>query len=87
MKITYCEKCGAYTPGGFNLCPPCMRAAGAGETEIKVAAELLDVANIVNMGDTDASQRAAIESILNIKNRLEGADVEKKAKEKIKAKV
>ena len=72
MNLTYCEKCGALAPEGFNLCPPCMRDGGADENEVQTAAELLDISNIVNMGDTETSQRAAIESILNIKSRLEG---------------
>jgi len=49
-----------------------MRDGGADENEVQTAAELLDISNIVNMGDTETSQRAAIESILNIKSRLEG---------------
>jgi len=46
-----------------------MRDGGAGEKEVIAAAELMDVANIVNMRDTDASQRAAIASILRIAER------------------
>jgi len=81
VKTAYCEKCGAGTPEGFSLCPPCMQGAGAGENEVTAAAELMDIVNILNIADTDASQRAAIESILNIKNRLEEADRAKKEKE------
>jgi len=73
MTIKYCEKCGGYTPEGFALCPPCMKLAGAEDSEVQTVAELLDVVNIINIGDTDASRRAAIESILKIKNRIEGA--------------
>ena len=72
MNIAYCQQCGGYTPEGFSLCPPCMRGAGAEEKEVSAAAELMDIVNIINIGETDASQRAAIESILNIKSRLEG---------------
>ena len=71
MNLVYCQKCGRYAPEGFNLCPQCMKAAGAGETEINAAAELLDIANILNIGDAPTSQRTAIDSIINIKNRLE----------------
>ena len=86
MKLAYCEQCGGNTPEGFNLCPPCMQGAGAGENEVKAAAELLDIANIINMGDTGASQRAAVESIFNIKKRLEVNAVEQK-KEKTQAQI
>lgn len=80
MTIKYCEKCGGYTPEEFALCPSCMREAGAEENEVKAATEILDIVNIINLGDTDASQRAAIESILKIKNRLEGISLEEKEK-------
>lgn len=80
MTITYCEKCGGYAPKGFALCPPCMRKAGADENEVRAAAEILDIVNIINIGDTEASQRAAIESILKTKNRLERKTVEAKEK-------
>lgn len=80
MNIVYCTKCGGYTPEGFILCPSCMSDAGADENEVSAAAEVLDIANIINMGETDASQRAAIESILKIKIRLEGTILEEKEK-------
>jgi hypothetical protein len=51
-----------------------MREAGAGEREVQAAAELMDIVNIINMGDTDASRRAAIESILRIAER-EGVEL------------
>lgn len=78
MTITYCEKCGGYAPKGFALCPPCMRKAGADENEVRAAAEILDIVNIINIGNTEASQRAAIESIIKTKNRLERKTVETK---------
>lgn len=74
MNIVYCEKCGGYAPEGYALCPSCMREAGAGEREVQAAAELMDIVNIINMGDTDASRRAAIESILRIAER-EGVEL------------
>ena len=80
MKIVRCNKCGGNAPEGFILCPPCMRQAGAGEIEVNAAAELMDIANIINIGDTDKSHRAAINSILSIKSRLEGSTVEKEEK-------
>ena len=82
MKIVHCEKCGGRTPEGFTLCPPCMREAEADENEVSAAVEILDIANIINIGETDASQRAAIESMLKIKKRLEVNAYEEKAKEK-----
>jgi len=81
MKITHCVKCGGDTPEGLTLCPPCMRQGGAGENEVSAAAELLDIASVINIGDTGKSQYAAINSILKIKSRLEGATVEKEKKE------
>ena len=71
MTIKYCEKCRGYTPEGFALCPPCMKAAGANADEIQTVTKLLEVVNVINIGDTDISRRAAVESILKIKNRLE----------------
>lgn len=55
-----------------------MRKAGADENEVRAAAEILDIVNIINIGDVEASQRTAIESILKIKNRLERKTVETK---------
>lgn len=78
MNLVYCEKCGGYTAEGFILCPSCMKEGGAGEAEVTAAAEILDIANILNMGDTDTSQRAAIKSILRMITRLEEADHEEK---------
>ena len=64
-----------------------MREAGAGEYEISAAAEIMDLANIINMRDTDASRTAAVESILNIKSRLEGNAVAENEKEKAEAQI
>lgn len=80
MNIAHCNKCGGYTPEDFILCPSCMREAGAGENVVNAAVEVLEIASIINMGDTDASQCVAIESILKIKNRLEGITLEEKEK-------
>lgn len=72
MNLVYCEQCGGYTPEGYALCPSCMRKAGAGEKEVQAAAEVLELVNIINIGDTDASRKTAIESILKITKRLGG---------------
>lgn len=81
MRIIHCAQCGGKTPEGFSLCPDCMSRTGAGEAEVAAAMEILEIASIINMGDTDASRRAAIESIMKIKNRLEEADHAEKEKE------
>ena len=78
MIIVCCEKCGGYTPEGFALCPACMRESGADEREVQAVSDLLEVVSVLNMGDTDASRKSAIESILNIKNRLERNSDEEK---------
>lgn len=57
-----------------------MRKAGADENEVRAAEEILDIVNIINIGDTEASQRAAIESIIKTKKRLERKTVEAKEK-------
>lgn len=83
MNIVHCEKCGGYTPEGFALCPACIREAGAGEEEAKAVEDLLEVVNVLNIGDTEESRKAAIQSILNIAGKLEGkaheAETEKEA--------
>lgn len=78
MKIARCEKCGGYAPEGFILCPSCMSESG--EEAASAAMELLNVINIISIGDTNANRRAAIESILIIKSRLEGNAFETKEK-------
>jgi hypothetical protein len=80
MKIVPCEKCDKNTPEGFSLCTACMREAGAGEQEVFVASDMLDIVNILNIGDTYASRMAAIDSILNISKKLEGKTDEEKEK-------
>jgi hypothetical protein len=62
-----------------------MRKAGADNAEVNAAEEILDVVKIINMGDTDASQRAAIESILKINESLDVYQNEEKAKAQGKA--
>lgn len=74
MKIMCCEKCGGGTPEGFRFCPECMAEAGAGQAEIEAVSGLLEILNIISIGDTGASKEAAIESILNIAKKLEGVD-------------
>ena len=69
MKPSRCDKCGRLAPEGYSLCAPCMRAADTRESEIQAVAALMDITSIINMGDTDASQRTAIEGILSIAER------------------
>jgi hypothetical protein len=48
-----------------------MRKSGADEKEIEAAEELRDIANILSItAGTDGNIRVAMESILNIANRL-----------------
>jgi hypothetical protein len=49
-----------------------MRKAGADRNEVTAVSWLLEIANIANVGDTGASHRAAIESVLKIQERLGG---------------
>ena len=69
MNIVRCEQCAGFAPEGMNLCSTCLHRAGADIDEIETAAQIMDIANIVNMGSTDKSQRAAIESILRLVER------------------
>ena len=75
MNIVCCEQCGGHTPEGFSLCPPCMRKSGADEKEVEAVLDLLEVANILNIGDTDTSRKTAIGSILNIAEKIGGYSV------------
>ena len=63
-----CLNCGAEIPSGFEICPECMHEAGVSPG---TAAVVQCMENILNIGETGKSQRAAIESILKIKYRLE----------------
>lgn len=63
-----CLNCGAEIPSGFEICPECMHEAGVNSD---AAAVVQCMENILNIGETGKSQRAAIESILKIKYRLE----------------
>lgn len=72
MKFGKCINCGEPVPKDMELCPSCMEKAGAGPEEVEAAEELRDIANILNItADTDANIKAAMQSILNIANRLE----------------
>ena len=63
-----CLNCGAEIPSGFEICPECMHEAGVNSDAASV---VQCMENILNIGETGKSQRAAIESILNVKYRLE----------------
>ena len=69
MNIVYCEQCAGFAPEGMNLCSMCLHRAGADIDEVETAAQIMDIANIINMGSTDKSQRTAIESILRLAER------------------
>ena len=72
MNVDRCVKCGEPVPEGLQICPQCMREAGAGETEVAAAEELRDIANILNItAGTDTNIKAAMQSILNIAEKLE----------------
>lgn len=75
MSDMRCEKCGKPAPDGLGVCPACALESSAWESGL--AAELADIMNILNMSDTEQSQRAAIKSLINIKNRLEAREIEK----------
>lgn len=73
MTVDKCITCGEVIPEGLQICPECMRKSGADEKEIEAAEELRDIANILSItAGTDGNIRVAMESILNIANRLEG---------------
>ena len=49
-----------------------MKDSGAGEEEVEAAEELRDIANILRItADTDMNIKIAMQSILNIADRLE----------------
>ncbi|MBU5438314.1 hypothetical protein KQI42_09855 [Tissierella sp. MSJ-40] len=75
MEIDKCINCGEPVPEVLQICPQCMRESGASEEEIKIAEELRDIANILNItADACENIKAAMQSILNIAERLEGRE-------------
>lgn len=73
MGVDKCVNCGEPVPEGLQVCPQCMKDSGASKEEVEAAEELRDIANILNItAGTDGNIRDAMESILNIAERLEG---------------
>lgn len=67
-----CIKCGSSLPPPLDLCPECMRKAGAGAAEIEAAEALRDIADVLSItADTDGNIKRAMNGILNIAERLE----------------
>lgn len=72
MAERKCANCGAPLPSPLELCPDCMRKAGAGAEEIEAAAELRDIADVLSItADTDGNIKRSMQGILNIAERLE----------------
>lgn len=72
MDVDKCVRCGEPVPEGLQICPQCMRESGVDEKEVEAAEELRDIANILKItADTDQNIKAAMQSILNIAERLE----------------
>ena len=72
MQGRKCAKCGARLPDPLELCPDCMRKAGAGTAEVEAAEELRDIADVLSItADTDGNIKQAMNGILNIAVRLE----------------
>ena len=72
MDVDKCLNCGEPVPECLQICPQCMKDSGAGEEEVEAAEELRDIANILRItADTDMNIRIAMQSILNIADRLE----------------
>lgn len=72
MNQKKCPNCGRKIPETLDLCPACMKAAGAGLVEIKAAEELRDIAAVLSItAETDGNIKEALQGILNIAERLE----------------
>lgn len=72
MEVDKCICCGEPVPEGLQICPQCMEESGASKEEVEAAEELRDIANILNItAGTDGNIKAAMQSILNIAERLE----------------
>lgn len=77
MAERKCANCGAPLPDPLELCPECMRKAGAGPEEIKAAQELRDIADVLSItADTDSNIKRSMQGILNIAERLEKKEKE-----------
>lgn len=66
-----CTNCGAPLPDPLDLCPDCMRKAGAFAAEVEAAEELRDIADVLSItAGTDSNIKQAMNGILNIAERL-----------------
>lgn len=73
MSRKKCPNCGGKIPETLDLCPDCMKAAGAGPVEIEAAEELRDIAAVLSItAETDGNIKEALQGTLNIAERLEG---------------
>ena len=72
MDVDKCVVCNEPIPEGIQVCPRCMKEAGAGNAEIEAAEELRDIARVLSLtASTDANIKEALQAILNIAERLE----------------
>lgn len=72
MDSDKCTLCGKPAPEGLRVCPECLKANGAGETEVEASQDLRDIAAILGItADTDKNIKDAMDGILNIAGRLE----------------
>ena len=72
MSRNKCPYCGGKIPETLDLCPSCMKAAGAGPVEIAAAEELRDIAAVLSItAETDGNIKEALQGILNIAETLE----------------
>lgn len=79
MEGKKCAKCGAHIPQPLELCPDCLRRAGAAPEAVKEAEELRDIAGILSItADTDGNIKQCMNGILNIAKRLERKEKERK---------
>ena len=66
-----CERCGASIPDTLALCPDCLRLAGADEAELSASETVRDIAAILSIeAGTDASEKQAVQAIMNIAAKL-----------------
>ena len=67
-----CERCGAPLPDTLALCPDCLRLAGADAAELSASEIMRDIAAILSIeAGTDASEKQAVQAIMNIAAKLE----------------
>lgn len=72
MNRKKCPNCGGKIPETLELCPACMKAAGAGSAEVSAGEELRDIAAVLSItAETDGNIKEALQGILNIAERLE----------------